>query len=89
MSGTWSDVAIFNYTMSPASVTNLYLTGVGQAVYAAPDGLGNLQPELESGLHAAASRRIDRTLDRCRRQSDIASQRADDECDHQFYRVRQ
>ncbi len=41
MNGTWSDVAIFNYTMSPASVTNLYLTGVGQAVYAAPDGLGN------------------------------------------------
>ncbi len=42
MNSTWSDVAIFNYTLSATSVTNLYLAGVGQGVYAAPDGLGNL-----------------------------------------------
>jgi hypothetical protein len=42
MTGTWSDVAIFNYVLSPSSITNLYLSGVGQAIYAAPDGLGNL-----------------------------------------------
>jgi len=39
---TWSDVAIFFSSLSPSTVTNLYLTGVGQWLYAAPDGLGNL-----------------------------------------------
>jgi hypothetical protein len=42
MSGTWSDVAIFNQALSPSSITNLYLTGVGMAIYATTDGLGNL-----------------------------------------------
>jgi hypothetical protein len=42
MSGTWSDVAIFYQSLSASSITNLYLSGVGQAIYAAPDGLGNL-----------------------------------------------
>jgi hypothetical protein len=42
MTGTWSDVVIFNYVLSPSAITNLYLSGVGQAIYAAPDGLGNL-----------------------------------------------
>ena len=37
-SGTWSDVAIFNHSLSPAAITNLYLSGVGQAVYATTDG---------------------------------------------------
>ena len=40
--GTWSDVAIFFHSLSASSITNLYLSGVGQAVYATPDGLGNL-----------------------------------------------
>jgi len=42
MAGTWSDVAIFYSSLSPSTITNLYLSGVGQAVYAAPDGQGNL-----------------------------------------------
>jgi hypothetical protein len=37
-SATWSDVAIFFHTLEPAAITNLYLTGVGQAVYATPNG---------------------------------------------------
>ena len=42
MTGTWSDVAIFNQSLTSQQVTNLYLSGVGMAIYAAPDGLGNL-----------------------------------------------
>jgi len=42
MAGTWSDVAIFYSSLSPVAITNLYLSGVGQAVYGGPDGQGNL-----------------------------------------------
>ncbi|HTY87232.1 MAG TPA: hypothetical protein VMB80_07190 [Candidatus Acidoferrum sp.] len=42
MHGTWSDVAVFFYSLPPAAVTNLYLSGVGQWIYASADGLGNL-----------------------------------------------
>jgi hypothetical protein len=35
-------VAIFYSSLSPAAITNLYLSGVGQAVYGGPDGQGNL-----------------------------------------------
>jgi len=42
MQGTWSDVAIFFSSLSPSSITNLYLTGIDRTLYAAPDGLGNL-----------------------------------------------
>jgi hypothetical protein len=42
MNSTWSDVAIFNSSLSATSITNLYKAGVGQGVYATPDGLGNL-----------------------------------------------
>jgi hypothetical protein len=41
-SGTWSDVAVFNQSLSASSITNLYLSGVGMAIYATADGLGNL-----------------------------------------------
>jgi hypothetical protein len=39
---TWSDVAVFFYSLPGQSVTNLYLSGVGKAVYGGNDGQGNL-----------------------------------------------
>jgi len=42
MNGTWSDVAVIYAPLSAAAVTNLYMAGVGEAIYATPDGQGNL-----------------------------------------------
>jgi len=39
---SWSDVAIYYQSLTPAQIQNLYLAGVGLAIQGTPDGAGNL-----------------------------------------------